>query len=132
LPDKDKRKLIKETFDKERELIKTRNSAGRKKHHEPKFDMILNVAADYIVKTKDEELLKTFIETLKLDTGSADEMPSWTLGSIFISQPDWTIEQLRVVGVTKDLIERLDFGFENTVTKSDDYWNLKRKIKSLE
>jgi hypothetical protein len=131
LADNDKRKLIKETFEKELEFIKTKNWDERKKHHESKFDMILNVAADYITKTKDKELLRTFIETVKLDTGSADEMPSWTLGFIFIKQPDWTIEQLRVVGLTQDLIDRLDFGFENVVTKSDDYSKLKNKIKLL-
>ena len=113
LADKEKRKIIKETFDKELEFIKTKNWDERKKHHEPKFDMILNVAVDYITKTKDKELFRTFIEIVKLDTGSADEMPSWTLGSIFIKQPDWTIEQIRNVGLTQDLIDRLDFGFEN-------------------
>jgi len=131
LTDKEKRKLIKEIFDKELEIIKTKNWDEREKHHEPKFDMILNVAADYITKSKDKELLRTFIETVKLDTGSADEMPSWTLGSIFIKQPDWTIEQIRIVGSTQDLIDRLDFGFENVVTKSDDYLELKNKIKIL-
>lgn len=131
LPDKDKRELIKQTFEKELDFIKTENWVERKKHHEPKFDVILNVAADYITKTKDKELLRTFIETVKLDTGSADEMPSWTLGSIFIKQPDWTIEQMRNVGLTQDLIDRLDFGFENIVTKSDDYLKLKNKIKLL-
>ena len=132
LPDKDKRELIKQTFEKELDLIKTKNWDERKKHHEPKFDVILNVAADYIIKTRDKELLRIFIETVKLDTGSADETPSWTLGYIFIKQPDWTIEQMRNVGLTQDLIERLDFGFENVVTKSDDYSKLKNKIKLLE
>lgn len=131
LADKDKRKIIKETFDKELEFIKTKNWDERKKHHEPKFDMILNVASDYISRTKDKELFKTFIETVKLDTGSADEMPSWTLGAIFIKQADWTIEQMRLVGLTQDLIDRLDFGFDNVVTKSDDYVELKNKIKLL-
>lgn len=131
LPDKEKRELIKQTFEKELDIIKTENWDERKKHHEPKFDVILNIAADYITKTKDKELLKTFIETVKLDTGSADEMPSWTLGSIFIKQPDWTIEQIRNVGLTQDLIDRLDFGFENVVTKADNYSELKDKIKLL-
>ena len=131
LADKEKRKIIKETFDKELEFIKTRNLQARKKHHEPKFDMILNVSADYVTSTKDEELLRTFIETVKLDAGSADEMPSWTLGSIFIKEPDWTIEQIKFVGLTQDLIDRLDFGFENVVTKSDNYSELKNKIKLL-
>ena len=131
LADKEKRKIIKETFDKELEFIKAKNWDERKKHHEPKFDMILNVATDYINKTKDKELFKTFIETVKLDTGSADEMHSRTLGSICIKQPDWTIEQMRNVGLTQDLINRLDFGFENVVTKSDNYPELKAKIELL-
>jgi hypothetical protein len=131
LTDKDKRKLIKEIFDNELEFIKTKNWDEREKHHEPKFDRILNVAANYITKTKDSELLRIFIETVKLDTGSADEMPSWTLGSIFIKQPDWTIEEMKYVGLTSDLIDRLDFGFENVVTKSDNYTDLKNKIEAL-
>ena len=131
LTDKELRKLIKEIFDKELEIIRTKNWDEKKKHHEPKFDMILNVAADYITRTKDKELFRTFIETVKLDTGSADEMPSWTLGSIFIKQPDWTTEQIRNVGLTQDLIDRLDFGFENVVAKSDNYSELKNKIKLL-
>jgi len=131
LTDKEKRKLIKEIFDKELEIIKTENWDERKKHHEPKFDIILNVASDYITKTKDKELLRTLIETIKLDTGSADEMPSWTLGAIFIKQPDWTIEEMKYVGLTKDLVDRLDFGFENVVSKSDNYSELKNKIDIL-
>ena len=131
LPDKEKRELIKQILEKELYFIKTENRDERKKHHEPKFDVILNVAADYITKTKDKELFRTFIETIKLDTGSADEMPSWALGSIFIKESDWTIEQMRKVGLTQDLMDRLDFGFENVVTKSDDYPKLKNKIKLL-
>ena len=132
LSDTEKRKLIKEIFDKELEIIKTENWDERKKHHEPKFDMVLNVAADYIAKTKDKELMRTFIETVKLDTGSADEMPSCTLGSIFIKQPDWTIKEMKSVGLTIDLIDRLDFGFENVVTKAENYTDLKKRIVMLQ
>jgi hypothetical protein len=131
LPENAKRKLIKDTFDKELELIKTKNWDERAKHHEPRFDMLLHVAADYITKTKDQELLRIFIETVKLDSGSADESPSWTLGFIFIKQPEWTIEQMKAVGLTVDLVGRLEFGFENVVTKSEDYVGLKKKIDLL-
>ncbi len=113
-------------------MIKGGNTKERERHHEPKFIMILNPAGDFIKRTKDQELFRLFIETVKLDAGSADEGPSWTMGYIFMHEPDWTIEQLKAAGLTKNVISRLEFGLENVASESPEYERLKKRIRELE
>jgi hypothetical protein len=135
LSKQEQRKLIETIFAKELEYIKTENWEERKNHHEPKFDLILNYASTFIIENNDVGLLQLFILTVKLDIGSADEMPSWTLGSIFLEDPDLVIEQFKIIGSTNDLVERLEFGFDNIVEGKEssilNYKELKVKIESL-
>jgi hypothetical protein len=127
------RKLLLGIFSKELSLIKARNFGEEyNNHHEPKFGFILNFAADFIIANQDEELMRLLIETIKLNTGSADEHPSWILGYIFLKSPDWTILQMKAVGLDKMLVESLEFGFANgTFDSKDDIRGLLDKIESL-
>lgn len=131
----EKRHLIKSVYDIELANVKSENYDARKDHHEPRFDYLLNFASRFIVETKDSELLTTFIETIKLDDGSADETPSWSLGWIFLQEPDWTIAHLHKVGIDELLAAKLEFGFDNVVYKKESttpgYQQLKAKLAAL-
>jgi hypothetical protein len=130
-----KRNLIDGIFSTELEFIKGKTfDEAYNNHHDTRFDFVLNFAADFILETKDEELMRKFIETIKQNTGSADEHPSWILGFLFDKSPDWTILQMKAVGLDKMLIELLEFGFSNITYESKDaarVAELKRKIEGL-
>jgi len=59
-----------------------------------KYDPILNILPKYFCSTKDIEVLQLFFATMWADKGSANEMPSFSIGSCFICNPDLVIEQL--------------------------------------
>lgn len=115
LPRSGKRHIIKNIFEEELRLIKLKDWEGYHDHHEPRFDFILDFAGDFIVSTKDNELLTLLIQTIKINVGSADEKPISILGGIFLREPDWTIEQIERIGVDADFIDKLEFGFDNAV-----------------
>jgi len=131
----DQRLLIKSIYDTELDIVKSEDSEARKLHHEPRFDYMLDFASRFIVDKKDSELLMTLIETIKLDDGSADEMPSWSLGWIYSREPDWTVAHLKQAGIDDLLVDRLEFGFDNVASKKEyssvRYAELKAKLDSL-
>jgi hypothetical protein len=135
MPVDDQRLLIRNIYTTELELVKSENYDERKGHHEPRFDYILDFASRFIVEKKDSELLLTFIETIKLDDGSADEMPSSSLGWIYLKEPEWTIRNLKIVGTDELLVERLESGFDKAVHKKDfsaaQYDELRAKLEAL-
>lgn len=121
LRDSEIQKLIQEIFITELAFIMEKNFGKEyNEHHETKFDFVLSFAADYILETKYQLAMRMFIETVKYNVGSADEHPSDILAYIFSKSPDWTIIQMRAVGLDKMLVERLEFGLSNlTFDKKD-------------
>ena len=135
LKSKEKIEFIGHVYKREIELIKSNDWELRRLYHEPVFDFILDASADFISLTRNEELMNLFLTSIKLDSGSADEMPSWALGKIYIAQPEWTVEQIKKAGKTLILINSLEFGFENVSygqeSKIPNYTCLKNGIEKL-
>ena len=76
--------------------------------------------------------MRQFIETIKLNLGSADEHPSYILGHIFFNEPDWTILQMKEVGLDKMLIESLEFGFSNLLTDTANTRRVRELTQKIE
>ena len=135
LRDSEKQKLIQEIFIRELAFIMERNFGKEyNEHHETKFDYVLPFAADYILETKYQLAMRMFIETVKYNVGSADEHPSDILAYIFSKSPDWTIIQMRAVGLDKMLVGALEFGVSNLTFDEKDKKltdQLRKKIEGL-
>jgi hypothetical protein len=136
LNDKQKSALFKNIFTTELAFIKAKNwGDAYNNHHEPIFDFILQKAADFIIRTRDNELMEIFVWTIKLNQGSADEHPPGILGYIYLKTSDWTIDVIKKVGPDPMLVDLLTFGFSNAVsgreTKIPNYEELKKKIEVL-
>lgn len=131
----EKREIIKSTFDKELELVLTENYEEKKAHHEPRFGFILDFASNFILETKDDELLSTFIKTVKFDDSSVDEAPDYWLGWIYWKSPDWSVSIIKKVGTDESLISDLEFGFENAVPVKEQltpkYEELRSRLSAL-
>jgi len=107
----EKKQHIKNIFTKELELVEPGDfSEAYQNHHESKFNMILNLASDEILKTKDVALATLFVKIIKLNAGSADEIPPSVLGWMFIQEPDWMSSIIEEVGVDESLLGSLGFG----------------------
>ena len=87
---------------------------------EERFTPILEMFAEYICETKDKELFEKFKTIIYQNGGSADETPSWTLGMIFVCQPDWTIEMITTATGYSVLKDHLKWGFMNVVPYVED------------
>lgn len=95
----------------------------RKVFHDYQFNGSLRSFANYVCESKDEELIDQYMYLMESQEGSADEAPSWTLGRIFLCQPDWTFQQIRK---HMSLINQLEWGLVNVVygmskEESDEY-----------
>lgn len=78
--------------------------------HDYQFDAVLGLFDKYMCKFKDRELLEEFLNLLEVETGSADELPSYSLGTIFQCHPDWMFESMKK---HLDLLNLLEWGIVN-------------------
>lgn len=84
----------------------------REKYHEDTFVAVLDMFISYNAKTFDEDIVSEFFDILILDSGSADETPSWVLGYIYLDHPDKVISLVRKYN-NSVINNHLDFGFMN-------------------
>jgi len=141
LPIKEKNELIDSIFNIEIELSsisfyeKTEfERENSKRFWEEKYTRILEMFAEYICETKDKGLFEKFKTILYRNGGSVDETPSWTLGMIFVCQPDWTIKMVTTATGYSALKKELEWGFLNVVPfeeGSDEYNVLLNKLNTI-
>ena len=108
LDGKKQKELITKILDKQRVLADTFQNASNSNdsiaytttvrelefYNDTKYDPILTILPKYFCLTKDIEILQLFFSTMWADKGSANEMPSFSIGSCFICNTDLVIEQL--------------------------------------
>ncbi len=85
-------------------------------HNDVKYDPILTILPKYFCTTKDTEVLFLFFATMWADKGSANEMPSFSIGKCFMCKPDLVIEQLtkiKNVEQKKSIFEHIEWGLLN-------------------
>ncbi|MBT8326713.1 MAG: SH3 domain-containing protein [Bacteroidia bacterium] len=62
--------------------------------NDTKYDPILEVIPEYFCSTNDDEIINKFFATMWSDKGSANEMPSFSIGDCFVCNPDLVIKLL--------------------------------------
>ncbi len=108
LDSKKQKDLITKTLDKQRILANNFQTAWKSKdslayrktvrelefHNDTKYDPVLTVLPAYFCSTKDVKVLQLFFFTMLADKGSANEIPSFTIGDCFICHTDLVCDQL--------------------------------------
>lgn len=98
-------------------------------HSDTKYDPILTILPKYLCSTNDIEVLQLFFATMWADQGSANEMPSFSIGDCFICNPDLVIEQLtniKNIEQKKYIFEHIEWGLLNHFDV-DEYENSNNK-----
>lgn len=63
--------------------------------HDYQFDAVLGLFDKYMCQFKDRELLEEYLNLLGVESGSADEIPSYSLGTVFECHPEWMFESMK-------------------------------------
>ena len=98
----------------------------------------LSAAEQLICAEKDGELLKSLFGIVLATRNSASEVPAWTLGRVFVCQPDLVESELRNLSPAdqREIYGEISFGFENVMHRSpkgDERANLLRlKLRTIE
>lgn len=85
-------------------------------YSDTKYDPILQVIPEYFCSTNDIKIIDKFFATLWADQGSANEMPSFSIGDCFICNPDLVIERLGKVTdkeQKKLILNHIEWGLMN-------------------
>lgn len=77
-------------------------------YNDTKYDPILQVIPEYFCSTNDAQIIDKFFETIWSDKGSANEMPSFSIGDCFICNAELVIE--RIVKITDNEQKKLIVG----------------------
>ena len=81
------------------------------------------------------KLLDKFLELLIKDDNSADEARIWSLGNIYLCNPELTLNSIKKYKNNPILVDDLEFGFMNVTyqreSKIKNYELLNSKIQDL-
>jgi hypothetical protein len=130
LDSKKQKELITKTLDRHRILAdnfqrawKSKDSLAYRKtvrelefHSDTKYDPILDILPKYFCMTSDSKILQLFFATMWADHGSANEMPSFSIGDCFVCNPDSVIEQLtkiKNIEQKKSIFDHIEWGLLN-------------------
>jgi hypothetical protein len=130
LDNKKQKELITKTLDRHRILAdnfqnawKSKDSIAYRKtvrelefHSDTKYDPVLTILPNYFCSTSDIQVLQLFFSTMWADKGSANEMPSFSIGKCFMCKPDLVIEQLtkiKNVEQKKSIFDQIEWGLLN-------------------
>ncbi|NLJ20831.1 MAG: hypothetical protein GX429_06910 [Bacteroidales bacterium] len=149
---KKQKELITKTLDRHRVLAENFQSAWKSKdsiayrktvrelefHSDTKYDPILTIIPKYFCSTNDIEILQLFFATMWADKGSANEMPSFSIGDCFICNPNLVIEQLtkiKNIEQKKNIFDHIEWGLlnhfdvdENGKSENKEYDKLKAQL----
>jgi len=92
-------------------------------YSDTKYDPILDILPNYFCSTNDIEVLQLFFATMWADKGSANEMPSFSIGDCFICNPDLVIEQLAKIKNSeqkKSIFDHIEWGLINHFGVAED------------
>ncbi|WP_339814779.1 hypothetical protein [uncultured Imperialibacter sp.] len=85
--------------------------------HEEQFDLSLGQFTNYVCVSQDASLTNKFLNIMEVEDGSADEVPTFALGRLFICRSEWTFEQIRQ---HLTLMDQLEWGLVNVVFNMTD------------
>ncbi|WP_324172042.1 hypothetical protein [Sulfurimonas sp.] len=125
------------------ESIKSNNNEKKVKREQvenymyKEYTQALNLLEKDYCSSPNEKVLNEFISTLTSTSNSAYEKPSFTLGIIYICQPNSIIENVKALNVVnkKYIVNTLSFGFKNASYNKEheikDYAELASKLDKL-
>jgi hypothetical protein len=152
LDPKKQKELIIKTLDRHRFLADNFQNAWKSKdslayritvrelefHSDTKYDPILTILPKYFCSTNDIEVLQLFFATMWADKGSANEMPSFSIGKCFMCKPDLVIEQLtkiKDIEHKKSIFDQIEWGLlnnfavdENGKSENKEFIKLKARL----
>lgn len=85
-------------------------------YSDTKLEPILEILPRYICSTQDTKILQLFFASYWADKGSLNEMPSLTMASFFICNPDLVIKQLNKINSIeqkKSILNHIYWGLIN-------------------
>jgi len=86
-------------------------------HSEIKYSPVLEIFPQYFCKTKDTTLLQLFYSVMWADSGSANEVPSFTIGECFICDPQSVIYQIELLSNKEQqefILDKIEWGLYNS------------------
>ncbi len=103
-------------------------------YNDMKYDPILQIIPYYFCSTNDAEIINKFFATIWSDKGSANEMPSFSIGDCFICNPDLVIEQLVKINdkdQNKLILNHIEWGLINQFEVDEDGNSEDKKYNEL-
>jgi hypothetical protein len=101
------------------------------------FETALGAAQIQVCKFKDPEVVTALFRVILTTSNSASESPAWTLGYMFVCQPDLVAKSFKALTLANQraLFPTLEFGLENAVygqrEDSKRVLELRRKLQGL-
>lgn len=92
-------------------------------YNDTKYDPIIQVIPEYFCSTEDIEIIDKFFATMWADQGTANELPSFSIGDCFICKPDLVIERLDKVTdkeQKKLILNHIEWGLINHFDLDED------------
>ncbi len=137
LDNKALKKIIIKVLDRQRTLANNFRAAWKSKdslayritvrelenYNDTKYDPILQIIPNYFCSTNDPEIIDKFFATMLADKGSANEMPSFSIGDCFICNPDLIIERLDKITEKKQkkiILDNIEWGLMNHFEVDED------------
>jgi len=111
-----RKKVLADNFQADRDSITYRIREELELYSEIKYSPILEILPKYFCSTNDIEVLQLFFSTMWADRGSANEIPSFSIGECFVCKTDIIIEQLKKIknAEQKELIfNNIEWGLLN-------------------
>jgi len=119
-------------------LAYTTNLNELKIYSDTKLEPILEILPRYFCSTEDIKILQLFFASYWADKGSLNEMPSFTMASFFICNPDLVIKQLnkiKTIDQKKSILNHINWGLlnyfgieEDGKTNNKEYNKLKARL----
>lgn len=110
-------------------------------HSDTKYDPILDILPKYFCKASDPEVLQLLFATMWADKGSANEMPSFSIGNCFMCNPDMVIQQLIQIKHLEQkelLLDQIEWEIinhfsidENGKSENEEFNSLKRQLDNV-
>jgi hypothetical protein len=87
-------------------------------HEEKLLPSLIEIEEEFC-KSKDKEILISYLEMIAVIGHSASEAPRWTLGKLYICQPEFVLQTIDKHPEKKIMLNDLEFGFENVIYEVD-------------
>ena len=101
------------------------------------YNPALSTFPDYFCENPDEAMVDLFFQTILVTQNSANEIPSYTLGEMYLCNPDFILKQIGTYEYDDEqtLVGALYWGFENVVydmdPKPENVEDLKKRINGM-